>query len=76
MNPWNIHDVARAIHKALTMSAHERAAHHNLLYKYINRHTAAQWGLAFVTELNVGYDPGCAQPRHVLPTGSHAFARP
>lgn len=51
VNPWNIEELANAIHHALTCSAAERAAKHKSLFNYVTTQTSAHWGSTFVTSL-------------------------
>lgn len=39
VNPWNIGDMAEAIHEALTMPPERREANHNKLFKYVTKYT-------------------------------------
>jgi len=50
-NPWNIQEMAGAIHDAMTMEDSIREANHNKLYRYVTKYTAAYWGQSFVTDL-------------------------
>jgi len=52
VNPWNIGDMAEAIHEALTMPAERRETNHNKLFKYVTKYTSSFWGTSFVQELN------------------------
>ncbi|KAJ1932639.1 Trehalose-6-P synthase/phosphatase complex synthase subunit, partial [Linderina macrospora] len=51
INAWNIEEVADALHQALSMPAAQREANFKTLYKYVNKHTAAYWGMSFIGEL-------------------------
>eukprot|EP00177_Eucheuma_denticulatum_P006764 GFKZ01012293.1.p1 GENE.GFKZ01012293.1~~GFKZ01012293.1.p1 ORF type:complete len:794 (+),score=88.68 GFKZ01012293.1:2420-4801(+) len=51
VNPWNIEELAQAMHEALTVSDRERALKHWKLYHYVTKHTAAFWARSFVSEL-------------------------
>ncbi|TIB35094.1 hypothetical protein E3P86_02721 [Wallemia ichthyophaga] len=51
VNPWNIAEMATAIHEAVTMSAEERAEKHAKLFKYVSKYTSSFWGTSFVSEL-------------------------
>lgn len=51
VNPWNIEELAQAMHEALTVSERERALKHWKLYHYVTKHTAAFWARSFVSEL-------------------------
>ncbi|EMD35685.1 glycosyltransferase family 20 protein [Gelatoporia subvermispora B] len=42
-NPWNIGEVAAAMHRGLTMSDEEKASRHRNLYKVVTTHTSATW---------------------------------
>lgn len=51
VNPWNIEELAQAMHEALTVPERERALKHWKLYHYVTKHTAAFWARSFVSEL-------------------------
>lgn len=51
VNPWSSHDVANAIHDALTMPVDERMSRHEKLRRWVEKHTASYWGTSFVEEL-------------------------
>ncbi|KAJ2657876.1 Trehalose-6-P synthase/phosphatase complex synthase subunit [Coemansia sp. RSA 1199] len=51
VNSWNIEEVSDALHQALAMAPAQREANFNSLYKYVNTHTAAYWGVSFINEL-------------------------
>lgn len=51
MNPWNTEEHAEALYEAVTMPAEQRAANQAKLFRYVNKHTAAYWGLSFVNDL-------------------------
>lgn len=51
VNPWNIEELAKAMHEALTVPERERALKHWKLYHYVTKHTAAFWARSFVSEL-------------------------
>ncbi|KAJ9148655.1 Trehalose-6-phosphate synthase [Pleurostoma richardsiae] len=51
VNPWNIEELANAIHDAVTMSAEQREANFRKLERYVFKYTSAWWGQSFVTEL-------------------------
>ncbi|BAM81439.1 alpha,alpha-trehalose-phosphate synthase [Cyanidioschyzon merolae strain 10D] len=51
VNPWNIEELAAAMHEALTMSDREREMKHWKLYRYVTTHTASYWAQSFVSEL-------------------------
>lgn len=51
VNPWNIEELAQAMHEALTVPERERALKHWKLYHYVIKHTAAFWARSFVSEL-------------------------
>ncbi|KAJ1551884.1 Trehalose-6-P synthase/phosphatase complex synthase subunit, partial [Cladochytrium tenue] len=52
VNPWNIEDLAEAFFEAVTMKDDPRKLNHDKLFRYITKHTAAHWGLSFISELN------------------------
>lgn len=51
VNPWNIAEMANAIHEAVTMPADEREDKHKKLFKYVSKYTSSFWGSSFVNEL-------------------------
>ncbi|OCH89277.1 trehalose 6-phosphate phosphatase [Obba rivulosa] len=42
-NPWNIGEVAAAMHRGLTMPDEEKLSRHQKLYKVVTTHTSATW---------------------------------
>jgi len=50
-NPWNIQELAGAIHDAMTMPDDLRESNHQKLYKYVTKYTSQFWGDSFVGEL-------------------------
>ncbi|KAJ3085341.1 Trehalose-6-P synthase/phosphatase complex synthase subunit [Quaeritorhiza haematococci] len=60
VNPWNTEELANAIHEAVTMSDETRKANYQKLLRYVNKYTAAYWGVTFVKEMqrvSEEYDP-------------------
>lgn len=51
VNPWNIEELAQALHEALTLPPRERALKHERLFQYVRKHTAAFWAQSFIKEL-------------------------
>ena len=51
VNPWNTEELANAIYEAVTMPDDQRKSNHQKLSRYVDKHTAAYWGLSFVNEL-------------------------
>ena len=51
VNPWNIEELATALHDALSASPRERQLKQQKLYRYVTTHTAAFWAQSFVSEL-------------------------
>ncbi|KAJ7119934.1 trehalose 6-phosphate phosphatase [Mycena crocata] len=51
VNPWNLGDVAAAIHKGLLMSESEKVARHEMLYKVVTTHTSHKWAAVLVKML-------------------------
>ena len=51
VNPWNISEVADAIHKALTMDEQERKERTNYAFTHVMTHTAKAWAKEFVAVL-------------------------
>ncbi|KAK4522953.1 hypothetical protein GAYE_PCTG32G0843 [Galdieria yellowstonensis] len=52
VNPWNIEELANAIHEALSMPRREREIKHWKLYRYVTTHTAEYWAKSFFQELD------------------------
>ena len=48
VNPWNISEVADAIHKALTMDEQERKERTEYCFQHVTSHTAKTWAKEFV----------------------------
>jgi trehalose 6-phosphate synthase/phosphatase len=51
VNPWNIEELASALHEALSVPERERELKHGKLYRYVTKHTAAYWAQSFVADL-------------------------
>lgn len=51
INPWDTEDVADTIHTALTLTPEARKENFQKLFRYVNKYTAAYWGMNFVREL-------------------------
>ncbi|KIJ25501.1 glycosyltransferase family 20 protein [Sphaerobolus stellatus SS14] len=51
VNPWNLHDVAAAINRGLTMSPAEKAQRHASLYKIVTTHTSHHWAAVLLKML-------------------------
>lgn len=51
VNPWDAAEVAQAILEAVTMSEETRLKNYLMLSKYVNKFTAARWGLEFTNEI-------------------------
>jgi trehalose 6-phosphate synthase/phosphatase len=51
INPWNLSDVAAAIHRGLTMNPLEKQERHNKMYKVVNIHTSHSWAAMLVKML-------------------------
>lgn len=62
VNPWNIEELAAAMHEALTMSDREREVKHWKLYRYVTTHTASYWAASFISELRQLRDVPGLQP--------------
>lgn len=52
VNPWNIEELALAIHESLTLPKEKSDANHEKLFKYISKYTSGFWGESFVKELD------------------------
>ncbi|RDX51729.1 trehalose 6-phosphate phosphatase [Lentinus brumalis] len=51
INPWNLREVAAAMHRGLTMSDDEKAHRHQQLYKTVTTHTSATWAEILAKQL-------------------------
>lgn len=51
VNPWNIEELASALHEALTLPEPERKLKHQRLFQYVKKHNAAFWAQSFVKHL-------------------------
>lgn len=51
VNPWNLGDVAAAIHQGLVMSDAEKLHRHEKLYKVVSTHTSHTWAAVLVKML-------------------------
>ena len=63
VNPWNVEELAIAIHEAVTMPEDLRKANFEKLSKYIHKYTSAYWGNNFVGELTRMKDAKTSPPR-------------
>ncbi|KAI0363228.1 trehalose 6-phosphate phosphatase [Pilatotrama ljubarskyi] len=50
INPWNLSEVAAAMHRGLTMSDEEKIRRHQQLYKTVTTHTSQTWA-AMLTKM-------------------------
>eukprot|EP00834_Sanchytrium_tribonematis_P005469 NODE_332_length_9388_cov_1.370008.p2 type:complete len:651 gc:universal NODE_332_length_9388_cov_1.370008:3132-5084(+) len=50
VNPWNTEELAQAYNDALTMTPENKKLNHEKLYRYVNKYTAAYWGVSFVND--------------------------
>jgi trehalose-6-phosphate synthase len=48
---WNTDELADGIYQAMSMDSETRKANHDKMFKYINKYTAAYWGVSFVNDL-------------------------
>lgn len=81
VNPWDSQQVADAIHEAVTMDAGTRAENHRKLFKYVNKYSAAFWGMSFIKEMEkIDLAEGGAgarrEPESVAKTKEQAVLRP
>lgn len=53
INPWDLGGVAKAINKALTMPASEKASQHQKLYRHVTTHTVQVWAKTYLSRLLV-----------------------
>ncbi|KAF7318830.1 Trehalose-6-phosphate phosphatase [Mycena chlorophos] len=51
VNPWNLGDVAAAMHEGLLMSEPEKLMRHEMLYKVVTTHTSHTWAALLVKML-------------------------
>ncbi|PVU88595.1 hypothetical protein BB561_005766 [Smittium simulii] len=51
INPWDANQVSAALYQALSMDSKTKYLNHKMLFKYIQKHTAAFWGTSFVSSL-------------------------
>ncbi|KAI9342782.1 glycosyltransferase family 20-domain-containing protein [Zopfochytrium polystomum] len=51
VNPWNVEELAESYFEAVTMAEKTRVENHQKLFGYVQKYTAAHWGLTFVREL-------------------------
>ncbi|BFZ56838.1 Trehalose-6-P synthase/phosphatase complex synthase subunit [Savitreella phatthalungensis] len=58
VNPWNVDDLALAIHEAVTLPHDQRKDNFDKLEKYVHKYTSAYWGNSFVGELKRIKDAG------------------
>jgi len=69
INPWNLDDVAAAMHRGLLMSQAEKETRHAKLYSVITTHTSHTWAMTLVKFLLGVVDAqGVARQTPVLPT--------
>jgi len=69
INPWNLDDVAAAIHRGLLMSQAEKETRHTKLYNVITTHTSQTWAMTLVKFLLSVVDAqGVARQTPALPT--------
>ncbi|KAI0035788.1 trehalose 6-phosphate phosphatase [Vararia minispora EC-137] len=69
INPWNLGDMAAAMHRGLTMSEEEKAGRHARLHDVVTTHTSHTWAMMLVKMLlgQVG-SSNMARQTPVLPT--------
>ncbi|PIA40453.1 hypothetical protein AQUCO_02500274v1 [Aquilegia coerulea] len=51
VNPWNVDDVAEAIHSAISIPDAEKQLRHEKHYKYVSSHDVSYWARSFVQDL-------------------------
>ncbi|KAI0353926.1 trehalose 6-phosphate phosphatase [Trametes cingulata] len=51
INPWNLSEVAAAMHRGLTMSDEEKTRRHQQLYKTVTTHTSQTWAAMLTKKL-------------------------
>ncbi|KAI0659880.1 trehalose 6-phosphate phosphatase [Cubamyces menziesii] len=51
INPWNLSEVAAAMHRGLTMSDEEKLRRHQQLYKTVTTHTSHTWAAMLAKKL-------------------------
>ena len=69
VNPWNISEVADAIHKALTMDEKERRERTEYQFQHVMSHTAEAWAKEFVGVLEGIHVEGEAPSQQQLLNG-------
>ncbi|KDD73644.1 glycosyltransferase, partial [Helicosporidium sp. ATCC 50920] len=67
VNPWNVSDVARAIHVALEMDEAQRRMRHQQNYLHVAQHTAQTWAELFISELDDTHVEAVLRTRAVPP---------
>lgn len=60
VNPYDIDEMARKLHEALTMPLDERRRRHEALYESVMRHDARAWLTAFIATLENFDSSSCA----------------
>jgi len=69
INPWNLDDVAAAMHRGLLMSQTEKDSRHDKLHNVITTHTSQTWAMTLVKFLLSRVDAqGVARQTPALPT--------
>ena len=70
VNPWNIEQLANALHDALTVPDKERALKHWKMFHYVTKHTAGFWAQSYITELQqierLSHAQDVSKPNHSL----------
>jgi len=67
INPWNIDDVASALHTALTMDLKQRQTHQKILNNIITKNTVQYWANSFLQTLQISYSK-CPQNAPIVPS--------
>jgi trehalose 6-phosphate synthase len=72
VNPYDIDDMARQLHRALTMPLKERRRRHEALLDHVTRHDAAAWLNAFLAALAPPARPAAGRANRNEARTSHA----
>jgi len=72
VNPYDIDDMARQLHRALTMPLKERRRRHEALLDHVTRHDAAAWLNAFLAALAPPARPAAGRADRNEARTSHA----
>lgn len=51
VNPWSLDEVSDTLHQALSLSMKDRQIYHERRYPYVMQHTAENWGVHFIKNI-------------------------